>query len=266
MTERIFNELYADLYDHLYHDKDYEAECDLIKEVLRHHSQRPVKTILDLGCGTGGHAFPLARRGYRVTGVDRSPKMLALAQDKLTTFYGGPDRQPPVFHQADIRDLDLGEQFDAVIVMFAVLSYQLTNKDVLAALATVRRHLKPGGLFIAEVWYGPAVLAQRPGDRVKVISTPDGQIIRTASATLDTFRHLVEVRYHLWHLEGDRLIQETQEAHNMRYFFPLELSLLMNNSSLSLINITAFGKLNTLADESTWNTMILATLPCDSAI
>jgi SAM-dependent methyltransferase len=258
--DAVFSDLYAQLYDSFYHDKDYEVECDLLEEVFRRYAQGPVGTILDLGCGTGNHAFPLARRGYRVTGVDRSPEMLALAQEKLANFSDGPDRQPPVFHLGDIRDLDLGEQFDAVLMMFAVLGYQLTNEDVLAALGTVRRHLKPGGLLVADVWYGPAVLAQRPSDRIKVISTAEGQIIRTASATLDTFLHLVEVRYHLWHLEGARMLQETQETHQVRYFFPQELSLFMNKTLLSIKNISAFGQLNTLASESTWNAMIIATL------
>ncbi len=256
MTTPVFGDLYAQLYDSFYQDKDYEAECDLLEEVFRRYGKGPVPTILDLGCGTGNHVFPLARRGYVVTGVDRSPEMLALAQEKLATFSREPDRQAPVFHQGDVRDLDLGEQFDAVLMMFAVLSYQLTNEDVLAALATVRRHLKPGGLFVADVWYGPAVLAQRPGDRIKVIPTPDGQIIRAATSTLDTFRHLVEVRYHLWHLKETQLIKETQEIHQVRYFFPQELTLLMNQNNMDLINIFSFPDLGPNPNENNWNILI----------
>ena len=55
------------------------------------------------------------------------------------------------------------QTFDAAVMMFAVLSYQLSNQDVLSTLATVRRHLQVGGLFIADLWYGPAVLNERPG-------------------------------------------------------------------------------------------------------
>jgi len=166
MTATVFGDLYARLYDAFYQEKNYEAECDLIEEVFRRYAGGPVNSILDLGCGTGNHVFPLARRGYQVAGVDRSPEMLALARAKLASCSGSPEQPLPIFHPGDLRDLDLGEQFDAVLMMFAVLSYQVTNEDVLAALGTVRRHLKPGGLFMADVWYGPAVLAQRPGDRI----------------------------------------------------------------------------------------------------
>jgi len=81
MSDQVFGQAYADQYDLLYHDKDYEAECDLLEEVFRRYGQEPIKSILDLGCGTGNHAILLARRGYRVTGVDLSADMLAHARE-----------------------------------------------------------------------------------------------------------------------------------------------------------------------------------------
>jgi len=86
MNDEVFGQVYADQYDLLYSDKNYEAECDLIEEVFRRYAKSSVETILDLGCGTGGHAFPLARRGYRVTGVDRSAEMLAHAREKTSVL------------------------------------------------------------------------------------------------------------------------------------------------------------------------------------
>jgi SAM-dependent methyltransferase len=258
MTSKVFGEPYSSLYDSFYHDKDYEAECDLIEEAFRRYGDGPVRTILDLGCGTGSHAFSLARRGYQVTGVDRSPGMLAAARQKAASQPTGAADYLPTFLESDLRNLDLGKQFDAVLMMFAVLSYQLTNADVLAALATVRRHTRAGGLFIADIWYGPAVLAQRPGDRVKVISTPQGQIIRAATGSLDVYRHLCEVGYHLWRLENDRLVRETRESHQMRYFFPQELILFLNLEKLRLLNISAFKNLDQAPGEDTWNILVIA--------
>jgi len=82
MSDQVFGQVYADQYDFLYSDKDYDAECDLLEEVFRRYRDGNVRTILDLGCGTGNHAIRLARRGYEVTGVDRSPEMLAKAEWK----------------------------------------------------------------------------------------------------------------------------------------------------------------------------------------
>ena len=65
-----------------------------------------------------------------------------------------------------------------------------------------RRHLRPGGLFFCDVWYGPAVLAERPSERVKVIDTELGQVIRVASGELDVRNDLCTVCYRLWRIEA----------------------------------------------------------------
>lgn len=249
MSDAVFNQQYADQYDLLYGDKDYEAECDLLEQAFKKYSNS-VKTVLDIGCGTGNHSIPLAQRGYQVTGVDLSENMLAHAREKAKSSNAPSSLS---FTQGDARTVDLTQKFDAVLMMFAVLGYQLTNEDVLAALNTARKHLNPGGVFIFDVWYGPAVLAVRPSERVKVIPTADGKVIRAASGALDTARHLAEVKYHLWRISGDKLVSETEEAHQMRYFFPQELALFLSSCGLALQKITAFPSLDQLADETSWN-------------
>jgi len=254
MTDNVFGRVYADQYDLLYTDKDYEAECDLIEDVFRKYGNGEIRTILDLGCGTGNHAIPMVRRGYQVTGVDISEDMLACARAKAQT--AGTERQN--FLHGDIRNIDLHHQFDCVLMMFAVLGYQTTNEDVLSALNTVSRHLKPGGLFICDVWYGPTVLMQRPTERVKIIPTPKGKIIRNASGHLDTFRHLCEVRYHILRIEDQRVISESDEKHTMRYFFPREMAILMHHADLKMADICAFGNLELQPSEDTWNVLVIA--------
>ena len=257
MSDTVFGCGYVEQYDLLYSDKDYEAECDLLEEVFRRYSAGPVQTILDLGCGTGGHALPLARRGYQVTGVDCSTEMLAQARQKAASDASGAGYALSTFQQGDVRTVDLDQQFDAVLMMFAVLSYQLTNDDVLAALRTVHRHLKPGGLFVLDVWYGPAVLTIHPSDRIKVIPTADGKVIRVASGTLDVYRHLCEVRYLIWRLSGQQVVNESEEIHQMRYFFPQELALFMSQEQLSLEDIRSFGDLAQPPSDTTWNILVV---------
>jgi SAM-dependent methyltransferase len=255
----VFRQDYADHYDLFYAEKDYEAECDMMEEVFRRYGKAPIKTILDLGCGTGNHAFPLAERGYEVIGVDRSGDMLGHARSKLARFESGSPASP-TFLQGDLRSLDLGRTFDAVLMMFAVLGYQLTNEEVLAALRTVRHHLKPAGLFICDVWYGPAVLSIRPRDKIKTIPTEDGKVIRLASGTLDIHHHLATVNYHILHLRGRAVVSESKEAHQMRYFFPQELELFMAITGLRLLSLRAFSDLERPASDATWNTLVFAEL------
>jgi hypothetical protein len=143
-------------------------------------------------------------------------------------------------------------------MMFAVLGYQLENRDVLAALRTARKHLHAGGLFIFDVWYGPAVLCQGPSERVKVIPTDRCQILRVASGELDIQRHLCKVSYRLWKIEGERLAGQTEETHRMRYFFPLELDLFLESSGFIPVRLGAFPEFDRDPDTTTWNALALA--------
>ena len=248
-----FGSAYSDAYDLLYSDKDYKAECDVIETLFHRYSKIPVSTILDLGCGTGSHAFALSSRGYDVVGIDRSEGMLAVAQQRLRNEKGKVR-----FQQGDIRTIDPGQQFDAALIMFAVLGYQVENNDVLSALQTARRNLKPGGLLLFDIWYGPAVLRERPSDRVKVIPTKTGKILRVASGELDVAHHTCDVRFRLWKLVEGQVVTEIEETHRMRYFFPLELSLFLSCSGFHLIRLGAFADFDRDPDESTWSAMVVA--------
>ena len=247
----VFGAGYADAYDALYEEKDYEGECDLLERIFGEYADGPVRTILDLGCGTGNHALPLARRGYEVVGVDRSEAMLEQARTKA-------DGAVP-FEVGDIRDIRLGREFDAVLVLFAVLGYQLGNDDVLAALATARTHLRPGGLLVFDVWYGPAVLHERPVPRLRTIQQGDVRLLRASDGRLDIGRHRCTVDFRIWKLEGDRVVAETEERHEMRYFFPLELELFLTTSGLSLLRLGAFPDFDREPDETSWNVLAVTT-------
>lgn len=250
MTQTVFGPHYAAAYDELYQDKDYLAECDLIERVFQEYAQGAVRSVLDLGCGTGGHAAPLAERGYTVVGVDRSPGMLARAAAR-----GSAAR----FETGDITSVQLDEAFEATLMMFAVLGYQVCNADVQAALATARRHLSPTGLLFADVWYGPAVMAERPSERVKVTGASGGsQVIRVASGELDSRRNVCTVRYRLWHLDRGRLTAETREQHSMRYFFAPELELFLNATGFELLRLGAFPNIEDEPSEHTWNVAFVA--------
>jgi SAM-dependent methyltransferase len=250
-----FGPVYANCYDALYHEKNYQAECDLIERLLRTYGDGQIKRVLDLGCGTGNHVLPLCARGFEVIGVDRSESMLAQARNKaVQSAYS----KPAVFHKADLRDLDLHRHFDAVLMMFAVLGYQLQNEDVIAALRATRRHLRSEGLLLFDVWYGPAVLFQRPSERIKIIPTSVGKIVRASRSELDTRRQTCTVCYHVWKFHADRTVSETEEEHTVRYFFPLEMSLFLESSGFTLLRLGAFPEFDAEPDEQSWNVLGVA--------
>ncbi|MBF0117645.1 MAG: class I SAM-dependent methyltransferase [Desulfobacterales bacterium] len=259
-NSQVFGKNYGDYYDQFYYDKNYNDECDLIEKIISNHLDFQPKTILDLGCGTGNHAILLSHRNYQVTGVDQSEHMIIHAKKKAL-ISSSDFKFQPIFIEKNFRDMDLGKEFDLVIMMFGVLGYQIKNEDLLSALKTVRLHLKPGGIFISDIWYGPAVLSIRPTDRVKVIHTDDGKIIRMGKVTLDTYLHFVEVHYNILCLKKEKLISETEEIHKMRYFFPQELAFFMMQADLQMIDICSFDNLEKKPSEETWNIVAIGKRP-----
>ena len=250
-----FGSEYAVAYDCLYKDKDYLAECRLIDRLLQKYANGNVRKVLDLGCGTGNHALPLAEQDYHVVGVDRAASMLEIA--RLKTACRRIDGRA-TFYEGDLRNIDLDQSFDAALMMFAVLGYQLSNADVLAALRTARKHLRAQGVLIFDTWYGPAVLREGPSERIKCIPTESGQILRVASGELDSSRHLCKVSYRLWKIKGERLAGQTEETHKVRYFFPLELNLFLECAGFTLIRLGAFPEFDRDPDTTTWNVLGLA--------
>lgn len=252
----VFDAHYAGQYDQFYAEKNYGGECDLVEAAVERYARYAPKTLLDVGCGTGGHSIEFARRGYSVTGVDQSQSMLSLAEKKSASSAA---QQRPTWLCGDARDFDTGESFDLGIMMFAVVGYMTTNDDVLNCLRNIRRQLKSGALFLCDFWYGPSVLSVRPTDRVRVLHVPPhGTVIRSASTTLDIEHHLADVTFKLWSLEGDRLIDQTTETHRLRYFFPQEFALMLSVTGFCLRSMSAFPTLDQPLDSDTWNAFVVA--------
>lgn len=223
---------YSKYYDLLYRDKDYAAEAEYVRSLIERH-QPGARSLLDLGCGTGRHDLLLARMGYRVTGVDLSQEMLAVARRELKL----EGREVEVsFHQGDVREVRLGAEFDVVVSLFHVMSYQTGNADLRAALATAKAHLKPGGLFIFDCWYGPAVLTDRPVVRVKRLEDEAISVTRVAEPVLHPNENVVDVNYEvLIRDKGSDSVEEIRETHRMRYLFAPELTLLVQEAGLSVV-------------------------------
>lgn len=243
---------YANFYDILYEDKDYLKECNFIKKVFEKYSDLPVNSLLDLGCGTGSHALHFVDMGYNVIGIDFSKEMLDIACKK--------NREAEInikFVHQDIRHLNLEEKFDAAVAMFAVMGYQTTNSDFEAALKSVYQHLNDGGLFVFDVWFGPAVLTEKPEERVKIIDKGDIRIIRHARPILDVIQQTVDVKYHILEIKENIILNETKESHLMRFFFYQELKYFLNKNGFLLLNISSFLNLSMKVSEKCWNISVI---------
>jgi SAM-dependent methyltransferase len=222
---------YASVYDLLYRDKDYAAEADYITRALR-AAVPEARELLELGSGTGRHGRLLAANGFAVHGIERSPDMVALANAATTRNLTGGTFSCEF---GDVRTIALPRNFDAVIALFHVVSYQTTDDDLRATFVIAARHLKSGGVFLFDVWHGPAVLAQGPERRVKKVGDDCMDVVRTARPHLDTAQRTVTVIYDIEC--RDRKSDEVlvfSETHLMRYLFAEEIKSLAAQSGFSV--------------------------------
>jgi len=126
--------------------------------------------VLDLCCGPGRHAVPLARRGMRVTGVDRTRFLLDRARERARL--AGADVE---LVECDMRDFRRPGAYDLALSLFTSFGYFDAREDDLKVLRNVRASLRPQGAFVMDVvgkeWLARHFQATRSG------SLPDGTVL-----------------------------------------------------------------------------------------
>ncbi|HUK22942.1 MAG TPA: class I SAM-dependent methyltransferase [Terriglobales bacterium] len=229
---KVFEE-YAGYYDALYADKDYAAETEYVLGLLRQQGCAP-ESLLELGCGTGVHAQHFAQAQVRVHGVDRSSAMLERACARLREMPEEIARHI-TFSRGDAREIRLSRMFDCAVSLFHVMSYQTGNDDLQNAFLTARQHLKPGGIFLFDCWYGPAVLAEKPEVRTKRWSNHEVSALRIAEPSLHVNENRVDVHYTLRvTCKRSGVTQEVHEVHSMRYLFRPEVEWFASRAGLQI--------------------------------
>lgn len=214
-NNKIFDE-YARYYDLLYRQKDYRAEADYLVRILGRLGIRS-GAVLEFGAGTGQHGRLLAQAGYDVHGIELSETMV----DRART--GEPQRGFSIT-VGDIRTARVSLPFDAVMALFHVVSYQTANEDVLAVFRNARSHLAKNGVFVFDVWYGPAVMTLKPSVREMRVEDEDVSVFRRAEPDWDVNRNQIDVRYAIKVTrKATGEISEFNEVHPMRYFSLPEL-------------------------------------------
>lgn len=133
----------AERYDLLTGDVPYDELCDWYETALT-RSGRAVRTVLDLGCGTGALSVRLARRGYEMICVDASADMLSVFQQKLFTLPA--DVPAPMLLCQRAEELDLYDTVDAAVCCLDSVNY-LSPSILPRVLERLHLFLNPGGVL-----------------------------------------------------------------------------------------------------------------------
>lgn len=244
---------YAAYYDLLYRDKDYKKEAGYVDSLIRRYSRKRNRTLLDVGCGTGGHAVWFVKKGYRVFGIDRSAEMVSIAKKRY------PEGKRAEFMVRDISSFSSPRKFDIALSLFHVMGYLTANEGFARSLANIYRQLKKGGLFIFDFWYGPAVLAQKPARKIKEVYDANFRIRRAAVPKINFDENTVDVDYKnaiLNKINGRACA--FRERHKMRYFFLPELDFMLRNAGFKIIKGLKWMSFKEGLSPKSWSGVIIA--------
>lgn len=250
MAEKAFKLDYAKYYDFFNQGKDYVHETAFLKKTFDMYSKKPVMNVLNLGCGTGMHEIELVKHGYHVHGLDLSPEMVAIAQSRNI-----PNTS---FEVGDMSHFKVPKQFDACTVMFAAFGYLTKNQQIESSLKTIHDHLNPEGLAIIEVWNGPGVLTIKPSSRIKEFTRDGIDVHRQSFPTLHAFDQNVEILFKVRLSQNGAVLDQYEELHTMRFFFPQEMIYYFNKAGFDVLEICKTFELGTTVDENEWNMVVIA--------
>jgi len=248
-------DLYAAYYDLLYRDKDYAAETMYVRRLLE-AANVSGGSILELGCGTGGHAVELVRDGFNVTGIDFSGHMIEGARRRADALSSNIAKRVD-FQYGDVRNYRGSTTYSAVVSLFHVMSYQTGNDDQDQAFATARAHLDGGGVFLFDFWYGPAVLSDRPRHVVKEVSDDRIGVRRETTPVLHVNQNCVEVRFDVQITSSiDGRCERLLEAHMMRYLFLPEIEERLNRCGFRLASSSKWMSNESLSERSWYGCVV----------
>ena len=229
--------LFVEAYDAFYSSSGPQIAGDVaFYERVAREAGGPV---LELACGTGRIALPLAGAGLHVTGVDRSEAMLTIARRKLAGLSDSVQERLTLVNQ-DMSALNLGRRFGFVFVPFRSFQALLTIDLQRKSLEAIRRHLEPTGrlalhlfdprldLLIGANITLPGLSGTHPETRRRYMS----EVLRT------NFDHLNQVRRDLWRYaeigpNGEVLAEDTREM-ALRWTYRWELHHLLNLCGLAV--------------------------------
>lgn len=188
--------------------------------------------VLEIGCGTGRVLAEIAKDRIPCTGLDLSPAMLGRLASRALPGVRGV--------LGDMRDFELGERFPLVYSAFRAFQHLESVEDQLACLATVRRHLVPGGRFAFDV-FDPryAIIGGEPGPEAEDLRfDQDGeQVVRYARTRFDKASQTLRVRFRYERSRDGRVLGDDESELTMRWFFRFELLHLMARAGFTNVLI-----------------------------
>jgi SAM-dependent methyltransferase len=229
-------ESFAKVYDRLMVDMPYAEWLDYLEQSIQRRVQEPksIRSLVDLGCGTGSLSIPLARKGYQVTGVDYAPEMLAIAEQKRLTDASQRPLNNLQFLELDMCDLQLSEPADVMFSFCDSMNYVTDEVRFRQLLQNVYQHLRPNGLFVFDV-HMETTFEQYDEEQPFVLDDADIAYIWTCDYQAPLIEHHLSI---FTQIDGEHF-QRIEEWHQQRYWSPQSLQQMLIEAGFAQIELCA---------------------------
>ena len=190
-------------------------------------AQQSKGPVLELGCGTGRIAIPIAQAGIEIVGMDDSEAMLEVASRKAARL--GNLLPYLNFIEGDMRSFDLARKFELVIIPLNGFLALLTPEDQMKALECIRKHLSPTGRVVFDISPPDPHLLVEDEDRafhLRDVTDPESgdRLVLWQQTVHDNLNQLLTVRLMIDQLDEHGVVaRRLYRDYRMRYAHRMEL-------------------------------------------
>ena len=228
--------LYPDLYDALHQD----IETD--KNVITHYAKKCNGPVLEVASGTGRLSKYITDLGLPYTGIDNSQSFLDVSIENLGSR--------GTFLLRDMRDFHLNKKFDFIFIGFNSFLHNLTDKDAVSCLASIKTHLNDGGLFLLSIFQPDHSFLYRDEYLYEARTFFDYQGKKCRMMERNSFDDETQINSLTWQLEIDGNLSEDTYSFKQRMYYPHKMDLLFQETGLSIQEKFGDWEMNPLDEES----------------
>ena len=210
-----------DLYDSIHHD--YEWDKALIRSIAKDVDGK----VLELASGTGRLTQTILDLGMDYKGLELSQSFL----DRARMKFG----KRAEFILGDMRNFDLGIEFDLIFIGFNSFLHNLTIKDAKDCLTCTRKHLKSSGQFLLSIFVpDPTFLFRDPEKFFPATEFFRYQHSKCRIMEKNIYDSNSQINQLTWVIERDGQIDSTEYNYNMRMYYPHEMDILLYENGFTI--------------------------------
>ena len=195
---------YAKYYDQIYSDKSYNLETVYLNKIFK----KKKSEILEIGCGSGNHAIEFFKLGHKITAIDNSSKMISLARKKNKKI---------TFLKKDGSSYRSKKKFDTIILLFHVVNFFETKKNLETFFINASYNLKSGGLLIFDFINLDALKKYPPLKKSKVINLKNNlSLLRKTFPSFNKKTSIFQIKFKIFIRKYKSVIDQFLEIHRLR--------------------------------------------------